>query len=86
MKRSHCIRRTVASRMDAAGWNLEEIRKWLGHTRASTTLTYIFNPFRESETRKKVKKLSILHTNKMCLQVSMQNGDILEQEKKLEAL
>ena len=86
MKRSHCIRRTVASRMDAAGWNLEEIRKWLGHTRASTTLTYIFNPFGESETRKKVKKLSILHTNKMCLQVSMQNGDILEQEKKLEAL
>ncbi len=25
MKRSHCIRRTVASRMDAIGWTLEEI-------------------------------------------------------------
>lgn len=70
MKRSHCIRRTVASRMNANGWALDEIRRWLGHTMTSTTLTYIYNPFRESETQKKVKKMSILHTNKDCLQVN----------------
>lgn len=29
-KYSHCIRRTVASRMDAEGWTLDEIRRWLG--------------------------------------------------------
>ena len=47
MKRSHCIRRTVASRINANGWALDEIRRWLGHTMTSTTLTYIYNPFRE---------------------------------------
>lgn len=73
MKRSHCIRRTVASRMNANGWALDEIRRWLGHTMTSTTLTYIYNPFRESETQKKVKKLSILHTNKDCLHESSKN-------------
>lgn len=71
MKRSHCIRRTVASRMDANGWALDEIRRWLGHTMTSTTLTYIYNPFRESETKKKVKNSSILHTNRDCLQQSL---------------
>ena len=65
MKRSHCIRRTVASRMNANGWALDEIKRWLGHTMTSTTLTYIYNPFRESETQKKVKEMSILHTNKV---------------------
>lgn len=73
MKRSHCIRRTVASRMNANGWALDEIRRWLGHTMTSTTLTYIYNPFRESETQKKVKKMSILHTNKDCLPTSTNN-------------
>ncbi|WP_243126736.1 tyrosine-type recombinase/integrase [Clostridium sp. HBUAS56010] len=68
MKRSHCIRRTVASRMNANGWALDEIRRWLGHTMTSTTLTYIYNPFRESETQKKVKEMSILHTNKHYVQ------------------
>lgn len=67
MKRSHCIRRTVASRMNANGWALDEIRRWLGHTMTSTTLTYLYNPFRESETKKKVKELSILHTNRDCV-------------------
>ncbi|MDR1769642.1 MAG: site-specific integrase [Hungatella sp.] len=75
MKRSHCIRRTVASRMDAMGWTLEEIRRWLGHTTTSTTLKYIYNPFRESETKRKVKNLSILHTNKECLQLSSTNSN-----------
>lgn len=86
MKRSHCIRRTVASRMDASGWTLEEIRRWLGHTTTATTLKYIYNPFRESETKRKVKQLSILHTNEKCLQVSTQNNEVLEDKKRLEAL
>lgn len=37
-KGSHCIRRTVASRMNSAGIALEEIRRWLGHTDLETTL------------------------------------------------
>lgn len=86
MKRSHCIRRTVASRMDAMGWTLEEIRRWLGHTTTSTTLKYIYNPFRESETKRKVKNLSILHTNKECLQLSSKNDDNFGTKKILEAL
>jgi len=85
MKRSHCIRRTVASRMDAMGWTLEEIRRWLGHTMTSTTLKYIYNPYRESETQKKVKNLSILHTNKDCLQVSSKTEANYMKEKVLEA-
>lgn len=69
-KYSHCFRRTVASQMDAAGIPLDEIRRWLGHTNAATTLKYIYCPFRESDTKKRIKKNSILHTNneycKMC--------------------
>lgn len=86
MKRSHCIRRTVASRMNANGWALDEIRRWLGHTMTSTTLTYIYNPFRESETQKKVKKLSILHTNKSCQQLSTKFNTTISEIKTLEAL
>lgn len=69
-KGSHCIRRTVASRMNASGIALEEIRRWLGHTDLETTLKYIYNPFRESETNEKIKNNSILTTNKNCLQLS----------------
>lgn len=69
-KGSHCIRRTVASRMNSAGIALEEIRRWLGHTDLETTLKYIYNPFRESETNEKIKNNSILTTNKNCLQLS----------------
>jgi len=78
MKRSHCIRRTVASRMNANGWALDEIRRWLGHTMTSTTLTYLYNPFRESETQKRVKKMSILHTNKECLTMSQDLSTIIK--------
>lgn len=86
MKRSHCIRRTVASRMQAEGWTIEEIRVWLGHTNTETTLTYLYNPFRVDERKEKVKRCSILHTNKKCLQVSTQNNEALEDKKMLEAL
>lgn len=85
MKRTHCIRRTVASRMDAIGWGLEEIRRWLGHTTKETTLKYIYNPFRESETKDKVKRSSILHTNNNCLQLSSKNSNKYGNKKTLEA-
>lgn len=69
-KYTHCIRRTVASRMDAEGENLEAIRQQLGHTDIATTFKYLKNPFRESETRKRRKATSILATNQACLQLS----------------
>lgn len=56
--------------MNSAGIALEEIRRWLGHTDLETTLKYIYNPFRESETNEKIKNNSILTTNKNCLQLS----------------
>lgn len=81
MKRSHCIRRTVASRMQAEGWTIEEIRCWLGHTNTETTLGYLYNPFRESERKKKVKESSILHTNKGCTQLYPKNASENRVEK-----
>ena len=69
-KSSHCIRRTVASRMNASGIALEEIRRWLGHTDLETTLKYIYNPFRADETNEMIRNNSILTTNKSCLQLS----------------
>lgn len=86
MKRSHCIRRTVASRMQAEGWTLEEIRVWLGHTNIETTLSYLYNPFRTDERKEKVKKCSILHTNKKCIQVYSKNQEEYRDKKILEAL
>jgi len=64
LKYTHCIRRTVASRMSVSGFSIDEIRRWLGHTDKQTTLGYIYNPYREDETKNKIKKLSILSTNK----------------------
>lgn len=85
-KYSHCIRRTVASRMDAEGWSLDEIRRWLGHTSKETTLKYLYNPYRASETKNRVKKTSILHTNNNCLQLSSKNDAFLANKKVPEAL
>ena len=62
-KRSHCIRRTVASRMNANHIPLETIRAWLGHTDIQTTLKYIFNPFRQDVTHERIRAVSILSTN-----------------------
>lgn len=86
LKYSHCIRRTVASRMSVSGFSLEEIRKWLGHTHKETTLKYIYSPFRENETKSRVKKTAILSTNKSCLQLSSKNEPIFLQRKMPEAL
>lgn len=64
----HCIRRTVASRMNVSGIALDEIRRWLGHTDLETTLKYIYNPFREDIT-KKIKNNSILTANSKFIQI-----------------
>jgi len=50
--------------MSVSGFSIDEIRRWLGHTDKQTTLGYIYNPYREDETKNKIKKLSILSTNK----------------------
>ena len=72
--------------MDAGGWALDEIRRWLGHTNKETTLKYLYNPYRESETKCRVKKTSILHTNSSCLQLSSKNGTSIEYKKVPKAL
>ena len=54
-KSSHKIRKTVASRLNATGVPLDEIRKILGHSQTATTLGYIFNPFNTKETEKRIE-------------------------------
>jgi integrase len=54
-KSSHKIRKTVASRLNATGVPLDEIRKILGHTQTATTLSYIFNPFNTKETEEQIE-------------------------------
>ena len=49
-KSSHKIRKTYASNLNAKGVPLDCIREELGHTDASTTLAYIYNPLTETET------------------------------------
>lgn len=50
VKRSHKIRKTVASRLSAGNVPLDSIREMLGHSNLSTTLGYIYNPLSEKET------------------------------------
>ena len=73
-------------RMDAEGWTLDEIRRWSGHTNKETTLKYLYNPYRASETKNRVKRTSILHTNDSCLQLSSKNEAFLGNKKMPEAL
>lgn len=50
VKRSHKIRKTVASRLNAGDVPLDSIREMLGHSSLSTTLGYIYNPLSDKET------------------------------------
>ena len=54
VKRSHKIRKTYASRMSVDGVPTDTIRIMLGHSNLQTTLSYIFNPLAEEETRQRV--------------------------------
>jgi integrase len=49
-KSTHKMRKTYASKLNAAGVPLDYIREQLGHTNLSTTLSYIYNPLTEKET------------------------------------
>lgn len=55
-KRTHKIRKTVASRLNAGAVPLDAIREFLGHSSSQTTLGYIFNPLTEKETYEKMAK------------------------------
>ena len=49
VKRSHKLRKTYASRLNAAGLPLDQIRACLGHSNTATTLGYIYNPLTPEE-------------------------------------
>lgn len=49
-KRSHKIRKTYASRLNAYGVPIDAIREQLGHSELATTLSYIYNPLTEDAT------------------------------------
>ncbi|MCI8453307.1 MAG: phage integrase family protein [Lachnospiraceae bacterium] len=50
IKRSHKIRKTVASRLSSGNIPLNFIRELLGHASLNTTLGYMYNPLSEKET------------------------------------
>ena len=50
IKRSHKIRKTLASRLSASDVPLDCIREMLGHSDLKTTLGYIYNPLSDKET------------------------------------
>lgn len=54
-KSSHKIRKTFASRLNANGVPLDEIRTLLGHSDAQTTLGYIYNPLPKEKTLEMIK-------------------------------
>ncbi len=49
-KSTHKMRKTYASRLNAAGVPIDAIREQLGHSELSTTLSYIYNPLTEDAT------------------------------------
>lgn len=49
IKRSHKIRKTYASTLSAAGFPIDRIREYLGHSSLQTTLGYIYDPLSENE-------------------------------------
>lgn len=56
VKRTHKIRKTVASLLNAGGVPVDAIREFLGHSNIDTTNGYIFNPLSEKETYKLMSK------------------------------
>lgn len=51
IKRSHKIRKTYASTLSAAGFPIDRIREYLGHSSLQTTLGYIYDPLSDAERR-----------------------------------
>ena len=54
-KSSHKIRKTFASKLNANGVPIDEIRVLLGHTDTMTTLGYIYNPLPKEKTLNMIK-------------------------------
>lgn len=54
-KSSHKIRKTFASKLNANGVPIDEIRSLLGHTNTMTTLSYIYNPLPKERTLNMIK-------------------------------
>lgn len=54
-KSSHKIRKTFASKLNANGVPIDEIRSLLGHTNTMTTLGYIYNPLPKERTLNMIK-------------------------------
>jgi len=55
-KRSHKIRKTVASTLNANGMPLDAIRVLLGHSNLQTTMAYLYNPLTSDETYDKLAR------------------------------
>lgn len=56
VKSTHKMRKTYASCLSAQGVPLDYIREELGHSSIQTTLSYIYNPLTEEETKEKIYK------------------------------
>lgn len=54
-KSTHKIRKTFASKLNANGVPIDEIRTLLGHSDAQTTLEYIYNPLPKEKTLEMIK-------------------------------
>ena len=50
IKRTHKIRKTFASVLNANGVPIDTIRECLGHTNLQTTMAYLFDPLTNEET------------------------------------
>ena len=50
IKRTHKIRKTFASILNANGVPLDTIRECLGHTTLQTTMAYLYDPLTDEET------------------------------------
>lgn len=62
-KSSHKIRKTYASKLDASGVPIDEIRALLGHSNLETTMRYLYNPLTSSETLQRVTEALSLSSN-----------------------
>lgn len=56
VKRTHKIRKTVASNLNSGGVPTDAIREILGHSNLETTMGYIYNPLSEKETYQLISK------------------------------
>ncbi len=56
IKRTHKMRKTYASALNANGVPVDAIRECLGHSNLQTTMSYLYNPLTDEETYERIKK------------------------------